>query len=155
MYANRLGLNHWDLLVGIVPWLRAASDAGPDPEIDGQAMDWNSSTFWVTLLTRWPTAGEMGDALAEGGWRAAGMLDLGEELVRRYYTGWGYSGHWDGHAGFCNNIVYPFWIVGALHWAMDTRDPGHQHPRLRAERDVLGALAASMAAATTPSPGTT
>jgi hypothetical protein len=43
--------------------------------------------------------------------------------MRRYYTGWGYSGHWDGHAAFVNTIVYPFWIVGALHWAMDTRDP--------------------------------
>jgi hypothetical protein len=43
--------------------------------------------------------------------------------MRRHYTGWGYSGHWDGHGALVNRIVYPFWIVGALHWAMDTRDP--------------------------------
>jgi hypothetical protein len=65
----------------------------------------------------------MGDALAEGGWHAALHLGLGVEYMRRYYTGWGYSGHWDGHAAHVNRIVFPFWLVGALHWAMDTRDP--------------------------------
>jgi hypothetical protein len=72
----------------------------------------------------------MGDALAEGGWRAAHLLDgpiyqreRGVELMRRYYSGWGYAGHWDGHGAWVNPIVYPFWIVSALHWAMDTRDP--------------------------------
>ena len=54
---------------------------------------------------------------------AAQRLNLGVELMRRYYTGWGYAGHWDGHGDFVNPIVYPFWLVGALHWAMDTRDP--------------------------------
>jgi len=65
----------------------------------------------------------MGEALSEGGWRAAPLLGLGAEIVRRYYSGWGYAGHWDGHGAWVNRIVYPFWIVGALHWAMDTRDP--------------------------------
>ncbi|MFH1085940.1 MAG: aldehyde ferredoxin oxidoreductase C-terminal domain-containing protein, partial [Chloroflexota bacterium] len=65
----------------------------------------------------------MGDALADGSVRAAETLGLGEDIVGRYYTGWGYSGHWDGHAAFVNWIVYPFWIASAIHWAMDTRDP--------------------------------
>jgi hypothetical protein len=72
----------------------------------------------------------MGDALAEGGWRAASQLNApayrrgpGVELMRRYYTAWACAGHWDGHASLVNPIIYPFWIVGALHWAMDTRDP--------------------------------
>ena len=76
-----------------------------------------------------PGAGKLGDALAEGGYRAAIQLDLGVELMRRYYSGWGYSGHWDGHAAWVNPIVYPFWIVSALHWAMDTRDPASSRPR--------------------------
>ena len=123
MHANRLGLNHWDILVGIVPWLRAGQAQGLLSEIEGQPMDWNSNDFWVTLLDAMAYRTGIGDALAEGGWRAAQQLDLGAEMMRRYYTGWGYAGHWDGHACFTNHIVYPFWIVGALHWAMDTRDP--------------------------------
>ena len=123
MHANRLGLNHWDILVGIVPWLRTSKAHGLINNINGHPFDWNSSDFWVALLDAIANRDGIGDALAEGGYRAAYQLDLGVEIMRRYYTGWGYSGHWDGHAAFVNHIVYPFWIVAALHWAMDTRDP--------------------------------
>ncbi len=123
MVANRLGLNHWDLLVGMVPWMRASDKMGLLKEINGRAMDWDSMDWWTAWLRDLTYRQGMGDALAEGGWRAPSLLGIGEELGRRYYTSWGYAGHWDGHAAFCNNIVYPFWIVGALHWAMDTRDP--------------------------------
>ena len=123
VYANRLGLNHWDILVGMVPWLRMCNLEGLLSEVNGRPFDLNSSAFWVDLLHDVAYRVGIGDALAEGGWRAALRLDLGVELMRRYYTGWGYSGHWDGHAAFVNRIVYPFWLVGALHWAMDTRDP--------------------------------
>lgn len=130
MHANRLGLNHWDLLVGVIPWLRACNRRGLLPAVEGETFDLNSIDFWVHLLDAIAYRRGMGDALAEGGWRAAGQLDgpaydrgLGVELMRRYYSGWGYAGHWDGHAAWVNPIVYPFWLVGALHWAMDTRDP--------------------------------
>jgi aldehyde:ferredoxin oxidoreductase len=123
VYANRLGMNHWDILVGMIPWLRMCHLQGLLPEINGVPFDLNSSDFWVHLLHAMAYREGLGDALAEGGWHAALQLDLGVEYVRRYYTGWGYSGHWDGHGAFVNHIVYPFWIVGALHWAMDTRDP--------------------------------
>jgi hypothetical protein len=65
----------------------------------------------------------MGDALAQGGWAAARVLNLGPDLVRRYYTAWGHAGHWDGHGDFANYIVFPFWLVPALQWLTDTRDP--------------------------------
>lgn len=123
MVANRLGLNHWDLLVGLIPWLRTCNRQGLLPKVNGHPFDLNQMDFWAVLLHDTAYRQGMGDALAEGGWRAAHQLDLGTEIVRRYYTGWGYSGHWDGHAAFVNHIVYPFWLVGALHWAMDTRDP--------------------------------
>ena len=123
MYANRLGLNHWDILVGLIPWLRKCHLEGLLPEVNGHTFDLNSNEFWVHLLHDMAYREGMGDALSEGGWHAALRLDLGVEYMRRHYTGWGYSGHWDGHAAFVNRIVYPFWIVGALHWAMDTRDP--------------------------------
>jgi len=123
MYANELGLNHWEILVGIVPWLRTCEREGLLGGIDGRPLEWGSMAFWVELLRRIAYREGTGDALAEGGVRAAPLLGLGPDIVRRYYTGWGYSGHWDGHAAFVNHIVYPFWIVGAMHWAMDTRDP--------------------------------
>jgi aldehyde:ferredoxin oxidoreductase len=123
MHANRLGLNHWDLLVGMIPWLRMCNAWGLLPAVNGVRFDLNDIDFWVHLLDAIAYRQGMGAALAEGGWRAALQLGLGVELMRRYYTGWGYSGHWDGHAALVNRIVYPFWIVGALHWAMDTRDP--------------------------------
>ena len=129
MYANRLGLNHWDILIGMIPWLRACSQQGLlqtdglPSAVNGHAFDLNDVDFWVALLHDMAYREGMGDALAEGGWLAAQRLNLGIEWMRRYYTGWGYAGHWDGHGDFVNPIVYPFWIVGALHWAMDTRDP--------------------------------
>ena len=123
MYANRLGLNHWDLLVGMIPWLSTCHREGLLPEVNGHRFDLNDIDFWVHLLHDIAYREGVGDALAEGGWRGAQRLDLGVEWMRRYYTGWGYAGHWDGHASLVNPIVYPFWIVGAIHWAMDTRDP--------------------------------
>jgi aldehyde:ferredoxin oxidoreductase len=123
LYANRLGLNHWDILVGMIPWLRMCNLQGALPEINGRAFDLNAVSFWAALLHDMAYREGVGDALAGGGWRAARELGMGVEIMRRYYTGWGYAGHWDGHGALVNPIVYPFWIVGAVHWAMDTRDP--------------------------------
>jgi aldehyde:ferredoxin oxidoreductase len=123
MHANRLGLNHWDILVGIVPWIRTCLREGIMTDFDGLSFDWNSTEFWTAFLDAIAYRTGTGYALAEGGYRAAKILNIGYEIMRRYYTGWGYSGHWDGHAAFANDIVYPFWIVAALHWMMDTRDP--------------------------------
>jgi hypothetical protein len=63
----------------------------------------------------------VGDALAEGGWRAARLLNLGQDQARDRYPGWGYSAHCDGREG--GRIVYPYWLVPALQWLCDTRDP--------------------------------
>ncbi len=123
MHATRLGLNHWDILVGMIPWLRTCNVWGLLSTVNGARFDLNDIDFWVHLLDAVAYRQGMGTALSEGGWRGALQLGMGVELMRRYYTGWGYSGHWDGHAAFVNRIVYPFWLVGALHWAMDTRDP--------------------------------
>ena len=79
VYANRLGLNHWDLLVGMVPWLSACHREGLLDAINGQTFDLNDMDFWVHLLHDIAYRQGMGDALAEGGWRAALDLDLGVE----------------------------------------------------------------------------
>jgi aldehyde:ferredoxin oxidoreductase len=129
---NRYGINQWDLIIGMVPWLEACQAAGLIDELNGQAMDWRSPSFWSAFLHAIAYREGMGDALAEGGWRAARELpalrsrsagSTGEDLVRRYYTGWGYAGHWDGHGCWSNYLVFPYWLVSALQWATDTRDP--------------------------------
>jgi aldehyde:ferredoxin oxidoreductase len=120
---NGYGINQWDLIIGIVPWLEACQAQGLVNEVNGRRVDWRSPSFWAVLLHAIAYREGMGDALAEGGWRAARSLCLGEELMRRYYTGWGQAGHWDGHGDWANHVVYPYWLVAALQWATDTRDP--------------------------------
>jgi len=120
---NRYGLNQFDLLSGIVPWLIACQKAGLIYEMNGRAMDWRSPQFWAEFLRATAYREGLGDAFAEGGWAAARTLDLGEDLVRLRYPGWGQAGHWDGHSepGFV--FPYPYWLVAALQWMADTRDP--------------------------------
>jgi aldehyde:ferredoxin oxidoreductase len=120
---NRYGINQWDVIIGMVPWLEACQAAGLIGEMNGQAIDWRSPAFWAAFLRAMAYREGMGDVLSEGGWRAAKELHLGEDLVRRYYTGWGYAGHWDGHGCWANHLVFPYWLVSALQWATDTRDP--------------------------------
>jgi aldehyde:ferredoxin oxidoreductase len=117
------GLNQWDLLIGIVPWLRLAHEAGLVEEFNGHAVDFNDPAFWAMFLRAIAYREGMGDALAEGGRRAPDILGFGEELADQLYTGWGGAGHWDGRGDQGNRIVFPFWLVPALQWAVDVRDP--------------------------------
>jgi len=121
--SNTYGINQWDLLVGMVPWLEACHATGLLREINGVPMDWDSPEFWAMLVRAIAYREGLGDVLANGGWAAARSLDLGVDLMRRYYTGWGYAGHWDGHGDFSNYVVFPYWITSALQWMTDTRDP--------------------------------
>jgi len=121
--SNRYGLNQWDLLIGMVPWLERCQAAGLISALDGTPMNWRDPGFWATFLRAVAFREGIGDTLAEGGWRAAHRLDLGVELAQRSYTGWGYAGHWDAHGCAANHLVFPYWIVSALQWMTDTRDP--------------------------------
>jgi len=120
--ANEYGLNHWDILIGMIPWLRDSQKAGLVDDLDGLKIDLNSPHFWAGLLHKIAfREGKWGEALGEGGWRAALATGVGVDIARRWYPAWGYSGHWDGHT--CNPIVFPYWLVPAIQWAVDTRDP--------------------------------
>jgi aldehyde:ferredoxin oxidoreductase len=120
---NRYGINQWELLTSIVPWLEMSERAGLLSEYNGKKFEWTSNQFWADFLHSIAYREGLGDAVAEGGWAAARQLQIGEDIVRRYYTGWGFSGHWDGHACWHNPIAFPFWLVSALQWLTDTRDP--------------------------------
>ena len=120
---NDLGLNHWELLMGMMPWLRELARSGKMRKINGYPIDLNDNQFWAMVIRGIADRDGQCDALAEGTVRAAEQLGVGEEFIRRFYPAWGYAGHWDGRGDQANHIFYPFWIVSALQWAMDTRDP--------------------------------
>ncbi len=119
--SNRYGLNQFDIIGGMVPWLIACQKAGLISEINGQAIDWRSPAFWAEFLRSIAYREGLGDVLAEGGWAAARTLHLGEDLARRRYSGWGHTAHC-GPFGW-GEVTFPFWLVSALQWLSDTRDP--------------------------------
>ncbi len=117
------GLNHWELGIGMGPWLERCAREGVLADLDGVPIDLHSPHWWETLFRKITFREGIGDALAEGSVRAAHLLGLGTELVAQYYTAWGFAGHWDGHGDRINVIFFPYWLVTALQWAMSTRDP--------------------------------
>jgi len=119
--SNRYGLNQFDILTGMLPWLIACQRAGLISEVNGRVMDWRSSEFWAAFLRAIAYREGMGDALADGGWAAARALHMGEDLAACFYAGWGHSTHWDGHNKW--NHPFPYWISAVLQWMSDTRDP--------------------------------
>ncbi len=119
--SNRYGLNQFDLIQGIVPWLIACQKAGLLSEIDGRPMDWDSPSFWAELLRAIAYREGLGDVLAGGGWVASRALGLGEHLAQRRYPGWGYASHGDSLEG--GRVTFPYWLVPALQWMSDSRDP--------------------------------
>jgi aldehyde:ferredoxin oxidoreductase len=119
--SNRYGLNQSDIIGGMVPWLIACQKAGLIDEINGQAIDWRAPAFWAEFLRVIAYREGLGDALAEGGWAAARDLHLGEDQARQRYPGWGYAAHCDPFGW--GRITFPYWLVSALQWVSDTRDP--------------------------------
>ena len=121
--SNDYGLNHWDLVFGVLPLVRHWRESGAKPDLDGLAINMDDPHFWAELFRKIAYREGVGDALAEGGWRAAQQLGLGTELADDLYQAWGYAGHMDSRGDRCNKVMYPFWMTPALQWAVDTRDP--------------------------------
>ncbi|MFC2106142.1 aldehyde ferredoxin oxidoreductase N-terminal domain-containing protein [Candidatus Bipolaricaulota bacterium] len=119
--SNTYGLNQFDVLMGMVPWLILCQKAEMVTEVNGNQIDWCSPEFWNEFLRIMAYREGMGDILAKGGWAASRELQLGEEFAQRRYAGWGQAGHWDGHEGPW--LSFPFWLTSALQWLIDTRDP--------------------------------
>ena len=135
---NRYGLNQFDVLMGMVPWLVGCQHGGLISDLNGTPMDWNSPAFWAEFLHAVAYRQGLGDALAEGGWAASRALRMGEDLADWRYPGWGQPTHWDGHGS--PNLKYPFWIVSALQWLADSRDPfnnAHGYNRTRMVSDRI------------------
>lgn len=121
--SNKLGLNHWSLLLGMIPWLKECKEEGLIDELDGENIDFSKPEFWIRLMQKISYREGIGDILAEGTPRAAERLGIGEEIVSKLYPAYGFPGHWDGHGDKANPVFFPLWIVSALQWFTDTRDP--------------------------------
>jgi len=121
--ANDYGINHWDLLIGVAPWLKLCRERGLLTELDGQPIDLDSPPFWAEFMRKIAYREGAGDLFAEGGWRAINTLGVGLDIAARLFPAWGYAGHWDGHGDHANRVVFPYWLVSALQWAVDVRDP--------------------------------
>jgi aldehyde:ferredoxin oxidoreductase len=120
--ANDYGINHWDLIRGIMTYLTACRDQGLMAELDGTPIDFDSPHFWAELLRKIAYREGTGDVLAEGGRRAIESIGLGQHMLDDLYVGWGYTNHMDGHRLYGNYVVYPYWITTALLWAVESRD---------------------------------
>jgi hypothetical protein len=74
--------------------------------------------------------GSIGEAVARGACYAADELfeRAGRDYLYRIYAGMpvtgGYTGHWDNHWMHAS-ALWPGWLVSALLWATDTRDPAN------------------------------
>jgi aldehyde:ferredoxin oxidoreductase len=124
MLANDWGINHWDLMKGLFPWIGMCYRAGLMSHIGGREITPNDPRFWYEVLQTIAThQGPMAEVVADGGRRAIARTGLLPDEGRQLYTGWGYANHWDGRGPRGNQITYPFWLVSALLWMIDTRDP--------------------------------
>ncbi len=126
--ANKLGLNHWLLLIGMVPWLRECKEKGLLEDF-GVPIELEDSRFWVTLLQKIAFREGIGDVLAEDVPRAADRLGWDKE-TRKFYPAHGFAGHWDSHGDKATPVFFPLWVVSVLRWLTDSRGPfssGHDY----------------------------
>jgi len=119
---NDLGLNHWELIFGFIPWIRAAQERGELRQLDGFRLDLEDPSCLLDMIRRTAYREGFGDVLAEGGPRAARALGVAVDAMDSLYPAWGQASHWDGHGSY-PAPYFPYWLVTALQWALDTRDP--------------------------------
>ena len=126
--ANRMGLNNYDIFIGLGPylpsWLESLVDSGviTDEDLDiplDEELGFRSGEFWSRLILKIAYREGIGSILAEGIARAADIYEEGKKFSP--HVGHGFTAHWDGR--FSRRPDFPYWIVSALNWATDSRDP--------------------------------
>jgi aldehyde:ferredoxin oxidoreductase len=144
--SNSMGVNEWEMPYGIIPWLiMMANEGGHRREIEAWVgavvPEYEGAMEYLNQCPSYPAdlatniiskvanrEDEIGDALAEGIAYASQKLFNGDgkEFMYRIDAGYphtaGYAGHWDDHWMHAA-AKYPGWLVSALMWATDTRDP--------------------------------
>ena len=148
---NEYGLNQYDLLGGMVPWLVMATHEGLLSEKDfGIPIDPDQPDWWARFLHMVAYREGFGDLLAEGTTRTINTLGK-EKYGDTLYSGersfggikmptavslqqaWGYAEHYSGR-GINSSEPYPDWLLGALAWMTQSRDAFNDtHRRTRME----------------------
>jgi aldehyde:ferredoxin oxidoreductase len=134
---NQYGLNEWELLGGMVPWLVMGFREGvlTDRRFDIiKPVLPDRPEWWMRFLKAVAYRQGIGDLLAEGVSRAIDELGR-EQYGEAVYHGkrkvptpislqqaWGYAGHWSGR-GIHAARTFPHWLIEALVWMTATRDP--------------------------------
>jgi len=122
--ANMYGVNHWEIVLGFTgtgQWLNKCVENGIITEKDlGMPIELESGVFWSKILEKIAYKEGIGKVFAEGVPRTIDILGKGKEFSP--HVAHGYETHWDGHL-FESGPNYPYWLVAALQWAMDSRDP--------------------------------
>jgi len=148
---NEYGLNQFEMLGGMIPWIVMAAHEGILTEKDfGFSINPNDPEWWVKLLHMIAYREGFGDLLSEGTTRAINALgkDKYGEIIYTGYRGndgeemptpislqqaWGYTAHWSGR-GVQASVPYPDWLLRALTWMTQTRDSNNDtHHRERPE----------------------
>ena len=124
LLCDKYGLNRWELNWMCFrrkdSWLRRAKEKGILTDEDfGMPFNPDDPHFWIELLRKIAYREGIGNILAEGMPRAADILGKGWDILP--HVAHGYAAHWDGH--LYGPPKFPHWLVSALRWATDTRDP--------------------------------
>ncbi len=119
---NSLGINHWEIIFGLMPWLLRCQARGELNTLNGETLDLQDPAFLLNLIEGIAYRRGLGAVFSDGVPRAADALAVGQDLVGELYPAWGQASHWDGHGSY-DSPYFPYWLVTALQWALDTRDP--------------------------------
>ena len=143
---NQYGLNNFEILAGMVPWLVMGNRMGIiTEELFGGPINASDTEWWVKFLHMLAYREGFGDLLAEGVSRAINTLGK-EKFGETIYTGtrlcglgdtpqysqidtpisiqagWGYPDHHTGR-GYSSHRRFPEWLPRALVWLIASRDP--------------------------------
>jgi aldehyde:ferredoxin oxidoreductase len=153
---NQYGIDEYEFLAGMMPWIVMATKEGILTEEDvGMPIKPNDTSWWIKLIQMIAYRRGFGDLLAEGTSRA--INKLGKEYEEKIsherkkiptkislQEAWGYCAHWSGR-GVHSNLRFPDWLLTALVWMTSTRDPlsdthivigdTSQEPLIRARKD--------------------
>jgi aldehyde:ferredoxin oxidoreductase len=149
--ADRMGLNNYDVFIGLGPYLSSWIEG----LVESEVISWSdldipldpehgfqSGEFWSRLILKIAYREGIGDILAEGIPRAADILGGGSEISP--HVSHGFTAHWEGRLS--KEPPFPYWIVTALNWATDSRDPNGSHAAVQQignwlrEREGAGAV---------------
>ena len=139
---NQYGIDKWEMMIGIFPWLSALHQEGLLSEIDfGMEIDERGPItveFMSELMRKISYREGIGDVFADGIGRAVrrlGKKKFGDAIYHNRYNSvsgerldipvaleacWGQATHWLGR-GFQGSHTYE-WLVFALGWMVSTRD---------------------------------